>query len=55
MTVTRRLTFRLYPSRQQAAMLHRWHRLHCSLYNAAVYHRKTQYQKFGHRVDYFEQ
>ncbi len=55
MTVTRRVTFRLYPSRQQAAMLHYWRRLHCSLYNAAVYNRKTQYQKFGHSVDYFEQ
>jgi putative transposase len=55
MTVTRRVTFRLYPSRQQATMLHRWRRLHCNLYNAAVYNRKTQYQKFGHSVDYFEQ
>lgn len=25
------------------------------LYNAAIYNRKTQYQKFGHSVDYFEQ
>jgi len=55
MTVTRRVTFRLYPSLQQAAMLHCWRRLHCILYNAAVYNRKTQYQKFGHMVDYFEQ
>ncbi len=53
--LTRRVTFRLYPSRQQEATLHRWRRLYCSLYNAAVYNRKTQYQKFGHRVDYFEQ
>jgi putative transposase len=30
-------------------------KLHCSLYNAAVYNRKTQYQKFGHSVDYLEQ
>jgi len=29
--------------------------LHCSLYNAAVYNRKTQDQKFGHSVDYIEQ
>ncbi|WP_448600613.1 RNA-guided endonuclease InsQ/TnpB family protein, partial [Thermoleptolyngbya sp.] len=55
MAVTRRVTFRLYPSRQQTAILHYWRRLHCSLYNAAVYNRKTQYQKFGHSVDYFEQ
>jgi putative transposase len=35
--------------------LHYWRRLHCGLYNAAVYNRKTQYQKFNHSVDYFEQ
>jgi len=29
--------------------------MHCSLYNAAVYNRKTQYQKFGHSVSYMEQ
>lgn len=29
--------------------------MHCNLYNAAVSNRKTQYQKFGHSVDYFEQ
>lgn len=29
--------------------------MHQALYNAAVYNRKTQYQKFGHCVDYFEQ
>jgi putative transposase len=29
--------------------------MHCALYNAAVYNRKTQYQKFGHKVDYLEQ
>lgn len=29
--------------------------MHCALYNAAVYNRKTQYQKFEHSVDYFEQ
>jgi putative transposase len=29
--------------------------MHCSLYNAAVYNRKTQYQKFGHSVGYLEQ
>ncbi|MEN9231873.1 MAG: transposase [Thermostichus sp. DG02_5_bins_236] len=53
--LTRRTTFRLYPSRQQVAKLHYWRRLHCSLYNAAVANRKTQYQKFRHSVDYFEQ
>jgi putative transposase len=29
--------------------------MHKDLYNAALYNRKTQYQKFGHTVDYFEQ
>ncbi len=55
MITTRRVTFRLYPKRQQQDKLHYWRRLHASLYNAAVYNRKTQYQKFGHSVNYFEQ
>lgn len=29
--------------------------MHKLLYNAALCNRKTQYQKFGHKVDYFEQ
>jgi putative transposase len=53
--LTRRVTFRLYPTRQQEDTLHYWRKLHCNLYNAAVYNRKTQYQKFGHSVSYFEQ
>lgn len=53
--LTRRVTFRLYPTRQQEDTLHYWRRLHCNLYNAAVSNRKTQYQKFGHSVSYFEQ
>lgn len=53
--LTRRITYRLYPTRQQGAKLHYWRKLHCSLYNAAVANRKTQYQQFGHCVDYFEQ
>lgn len=55
MITTRRVTYRLYPTRQQNDQLHYWRRMHCGLYNAAVYNRKTQYQKFGHSVDYFEQ
>jgi putative transposase len=35
--------------------MHEWKRMHKDLYNAALYNRKTQYQKFGHSVDYFEQ
>jgi putative transposase len=53
--ITRRVTFRLYPTRQQEDTLNYWRKLHCNLYNAAVYNRKTQYQKFSHSVSYFEQ
>ena len=53
--LTRRITYRLYPTRRQQDTLHYWRRLHCSLYNAAVYNRKTQYQKFNHSVNYLEQ
>ena len=53
--ITRRVTYRLYPTRQQEQTLHYWRKLHCALYNAAVYNRKTQYQKFSHSVSYMEQ
>jgi putative transposase len=55
MVTTRRITFKLYPNRQQEKTLHYWRKLHANLYNAAVYNRKTQYQKFGHSVNYLEQ
>jgi putative transposase len=55
MVTTRRITFKLYPNRQQEKTLHYWRKLHCALYNAAVYNRKTQHQKFGHSVNYLEQ
>ncbi|EAW35665.1 transposase [Lyngbya sp. PCC 8106] len=29
--------------------------MHCCLYNVAIANRKTQYQRFNHSVDYFEQ
>ncbi len=29
--------------------------MHCALYNAAIANRQTQYKRFGHSVDYFEQ
>jgi putative transposase len=51
----RRATFRLYPNRQQEQALRYHRKLHKDLYNAAVYNRFTQYQKFGHAVDYYEQ
>lgn len=53
--VTRRVTFRLDPSKLQEDKLHYFRKLHKDLYNACVYHRKTQYQKFGQNVTYFDQ
>ena len=55
MNITRRVTFRLYPNKTQEQKLHYFRKLHKHLYNACVYHRKTQYQKFGQSVDYFDQ
>ena len=51
----RRVTFRLYPNRKQEQTLRYHRKLHKDLYNSAVSNRFTQYQKFGHKVDYFEQ
>lgn len=53
--LTRRITYRLYPSTSQLKKLFYWRRMHAYLFNAAVANRKTQYQKFNHSVDYFEQ
>ena len=53
--LTRRITFRLYPSIAQEQKLFWARRLHAYLYNGAVSNRKTQYRKFNHSVDYFEQ
>lgn len=53
--LTRRTTFRLYPTAAQTAQLFEWRRLHAYLYNAALANRRTQYKQFGHSVDYFEQ
>ncbi len=55
MIVTRRATFRLYPTVTQEQELYRWRRMHKDLYNAAIANRQTQYKRFGHSVDYFEQ
>ena len=51
----RRVTFRLYTNKKQEQTLRYHRKLHQDLYNAAVYNRFTQYQKFSHQVDYFEQ
>jgi len=53
--LVRRTTFRLYPNKKQEQTLRYHRKLHKELYNAAVSNRFTQYQKFGHKVDYFEQ
>ncbi|KAB8332908.1 transposase [Scytonema tolypothrichoides VB-61278] len=52
---TRRVTFRLYPTSLVNQKLHYHRKLHKDLWNAAVYNRKTQYQKLGHSVNYYEQ
>ncbi len=53
--IIRRITFRLYPTATQEDLLYEWRRMHKDLYNAAISNRKTQYERFGHAVDYFEQ
>ncbi|EDX82637.1 transposase, IS605 family [Synechococcus sp. PCC 7335] len=53
--LTRRTTFRLYPTPAQSAQLFEWRRLHAYLYNAAMANRRVQYKQFSHSVDYFEQ
>jgi len=53
--LTRRITYRLYSSTSQLDKLFYWRRLHAYVYNGAVSNRITQYRKFGHSVDYFEQ
>jgi putative transposase len=55
MSVTRRVTFRLYPKSAQEKKLFEWKRLHCYLYNACVEHRRTSYQKFSKSVNYLDQ
>lgn len=52
---TRRTTFRLYPDKQQEAKLHYWRKLHKLLYNACIYHRKVEYEKFGQSINYHDQ
>ena len=52
---TRRTTFRLYPNKQQEAKLHYWRKLHKLLYNACIYHRRVEYEKFGRSINYYDQ
>jgi len=53
--LTRRTTFKLYPTKQQEAKLFEWRRLHCYLYNACVEHRIVSYQKFCQSIGYYDQ
>lgn len=52
---TRRITFRLYPDKQQETKLHYWRKLHKYLYNACLYQRKVEYKKFGKSINYYDQ
>jgi transposase len=53
--MTRRITFRLYPTKAQTAKLFEVRRLHAYLYNACVEHRQTSYQRFGKSISYYDQ
>jgi len=53
--VTRRITYRLYPTKPQEAKLYEWRRLHCYLYNACIEHRRTSYQRQEKSINYYEQ
>jgi putative transposase len=55
MSVTRRVTFRLYPKPAQEKKLMTWKRLHCYLFNACVEHRRTSYKRLGKSISYFDQ
>lgn len=55
MQVTRRATFRLYPTPTQERQLYEWKKMHQHLYNAAIANRKTQYERFSRSVGYLEQ
>jgi putative transposase len=55
MSITRRVTFRLYPSKTQNQKLHYWRDLHKLLYNACVSQRSTDYKQFGKSINYFDQ
>jgi putative transposase len=52
---TRRVTFRLYPDKKQEKKLHYWRRLHKDLFNACLYQRKVEYERFGKSISYLDQ
>jgi len=53
--ITRRVTFRLYPKPNAFKKLQWARRMHKDLYNSAIANRRTQYEKFGHSVNYLKQ
>ncbi|MDJ0729667.1 MAG: transposase [Crocosphaera sp.] len=55
MLTTRRVTFKLYPTKKQEVKLHYWRKLHQYLYNACLSHRITEYRHFGKSISYFDQ
>jgi putative transposase len=55
MSITRRITFRLYPSKSQAVKLNYWRRLHKDLYNACLAHRQVEYRRNGRSISYYDQ
>jgi putative transposase len=52
---TRRVTFCLYPQFSAEKKLHWARRMHKELYNSAIANRRTQYERFGYSVSYYEQ
>jgi putative transposase len=52
---TRRVTFRLYPKPDAEKKLYWARRMHKELYNSAIANRRTQYERFGYSVSYYEQ
>jgi putative transposase len=53
--LTRRVTFRFYPKPDALDKLHYARKLHWSLYNAAIANRRTEYERLGQSVGYYEQ
>ena len=53
--LTRRLTFRAYPSPTQKSSLFKARKLHQLLYNACLAHRRFEWKKNQKTVDYFTQ
>lgn len=53
--ITRRITFRLYPTKSVDKTMHYWRRLHKDLYNACIYHRKVEYKHCGRNISYYDQ